>query len=257
MKKNTETAAAVTEPAAETSPADSAGEPQNAAKSEDTPDGSAEPTKESGEVSKGNAAAGPESGKDAGAAGRPERRRTSASSEGTRNGKTAGGPRRGRLKERTAKERAVKEKEEKALPEETAPDSAETAETAAEIPQEKASAEPAAAQETPAAAEVPEAAVRGHSWPHTLLYRDAPISVPPVSPSECCLHPFSYCLHSPVNLFHSATSSDFPVISAGCSIPISSIRVGMISASTPFSLSLYFGSAFTRMKGTGLVVWAV
>ncbi len=158
VKKNTETAAAVTEPAAETSPADSAGEPQNAAKSEDTPDGSAEPTKESGEVSKGNAAAGPESGKDAGAAGRPERRRTSASSEGTRNGKTAGGPRRGRLKERTAKERAVKEKEEKALPEETAPDSAETAETAAEIPQEKASAEPAAAQETPAAAEVPEAA---------------------------------------------------------------------------------------------------
>ena len=31
----------------------------------------------------------------------------------------------------------------------------------------------------------------------------------------------------------------------------------MISARQPFSLNLYAGSAFTRMKGTGLVVCAV
>ena len=50
---------------------------------------------------------------------------------------------------------------------------------------------------------------------------------------------------------------DFPVISAGCSIPITLIRVGTISARHPPSRSVYFGSAFTRINGTGLVVWAV
>ena len=34
------------------------------------------------------------------------------------------------------------------------------------------------------------------------------------------------------------TNKDFPVISAGCSIPINSMSVGMISAKHPFSLNL-------------------
>ena len=45
-----------------------------------------------------------------------------------------------------------------------------------------------------------------------------------------------------------------PVMSAGCSIPISWISVGMMSARHPFSLKVYFGSAFTRINGTGFVV---
>ena len=52
-------------------------------------------------------------------------------------------------------------------------------------------------------------------------------------------------------------NKDFPVISFGCSIPISSINVGAISARHPPSLKPYAGSAFTRMNGTGLVVCAV
>ena len=40
------------------------------------------------------------------------------------------------------------------------------------------------------------------------------------------------------------------IISFGCSMPISSIRVGMMSARRPPSRSLYCGSAFTRMNGT-------
>lgn len=56
---------------------------------------------------------------------------------------------------------------------------------------------------------------------------------------------------------HAFTNRDLPVISLGCSNPISSIRVGAISARQPPSLSLYPGSAFTRIKGTGFVVWAV
>ena len=58
-------------------------------------------------------------------------------------------------------------------------------------------------------------------------------------------------------LYYFSTRSDFPVISAGCSIPISWISVGTISARHPFSRSVYFGSAFTRMNGTGFVVCAV
>ena len=50
------------------------------------------------------------------------------------------------------------------------------------------------------------------------------------------------------------TNNDFPVISAGCCIPISSISVGAMSARHPPSRSLYAGSAFTRMNGTGFVV---
>ena len=46
----------------------------------------------------------------------------------------------------------------------------------------------------------------------------------------------------------------FPVISFGCSIPISSISVGAISAKQPPSRKVYSGSAFTRMNGTGFVV---
>ena len=53
------------------------------------------------------------------------------------------------------------------------------------------------------------------------------------------------------------TNKDFPVISFGCYIPIKSIKVGTMSHSAPPSLSPWEGSAFTRMKGTGLVVWAV
>lgn len=58
-------------------------------------------------------------------------------------------------------------------------------------------------------------------------------------------------------LFYFLTSSDFPVISAGCSIPINSIIVGMISARQPSSRSPYAGSALIRINGTGLVVCAV
>ena len=61
----------------------------------------------------------------------------------------------------------------------------------------------------------------------------------------------------PVSHLDYFTSRDFPVISLGCSIPISSMRVGAISARQPPSLSFQDGSAFTRIKGTWLVVWAV
>lgn len=53
------------------------------------------------------------------------------------------------------------------------------------------------------------------------------------------------------------TNNDFPVISFGCSMPINSINVGAISARQPPSRSLKDGSAFTKMNGTGFVVWAV
>ncbi len=59
------------------------------------------------------------------------------------------------------------------------------------------------------------------------------------------------------NLLSYFTNKDFPVISFGCSIPISSIRVGTISHNAPPSRSLYCGSAFTRINGTGFVVCAV
>ena len=53
------------------------------------------------------------------------------------------------------------------------------------------------------------------------------------------------------------TSRDFPVISFGCSIPMSSMSVGAISARQPPSLRPYSAPAFTRINGTGFVVWAV
>ena len=59
------------------------------------------------------------------------------------------------------------------------------------------------------------------------------------------------------NLLSYFTNKDFPLISFGCSIPISSISVGTISHKAPPSRSLYCGSAFTRINGTGFVVWAV
>ena len=42
----------------------------------------------------------------------------------------------------------------------------------------------------------------------------------------------------PMELYHFLTISDFPVISAGCSMPITSISVGTMSARTPPSLSV-------------------
>ena len=57
--------------------------------------------------------------------------------------------------------------------------------------------------------------------------------------------------------YYFLTIRDLPVISSGCFIPIHSISVGTISARHPPSLSVYEGSAFTRMNGTGLVVCAV
>ena len=41
-----------------------------------------------------------------------------------------------------------------------------------------------------------------------------------------------------ISLFYFLISKDFPVISAGCSIPISSIIVGMISARHPSSFKV-------------------
>ena len=60
-----------------------------------------------------------------------------------------------------------------------------------------------------------------------------------------------------IYLIYFSTRRDSPVISFGCSMPISWIRVGMMSARHPFSRSVYFGSAFTRINGTGFVVCAV
>ena len=68
---------------------------------------------------------------------------------------------------------------------------------------------------------------------------------------------------SPIASFHIILLSyflinkDFPVISAGCSIPINSIIVGMISARHPSSFNPYAGSALIKINGTGLVVCAV
>ena len=54
------------------------------------------------------------------------------------------------------------------------------------------------------------------------------------------------------------TSSDFPVISFGCSRPISSMRVGAISARQPPSLNLQDGSApRMRMDFTEMLVRVV
>ncbi|MBQ6377082.1 MAG: transcription termination factor Rho [Lachnospiraceae bacterium] len=105
------------------------------------------------EVSRDGDFAAPESGKSAGAAGRPDRRWTSSSSEGTRSGKTAGGTRRGRLKER-----GVKEKEGKTSAEEAAPEIAEAVSPAEEVIPERAAAEAPVTEETQAAAEMPETA---------------------------------------------------------------------------------------------------
>ena len=58
-------------------------------------------------------------------------------------------------------------------------------------------------------------------------------------------------------IFYFSTKRLFPVIASGFFIPISSISVGTISQSLPPSASLYLGSAFTSMKGTGFVVCAV
>lgn len=77
------------------------------------------------------------------------------------------------------------------------------------------------------------------------------LTVFPSASSAAIPQRFNTFSNSPYSHF---TSKLFPVISLGCSIPISSIKVGMISARQPPSLSLYAGSAFTRMKGTGLVV---
>ena len=57
--------------------------------------------------------------------------------------------------------------------------------------------------------------------------------------------------------FYYFTNNDAPDISFGCSIPINSINVGAISAKHPPSRSLYEGSAFTKINGTGFVVCAV
>ena len=68
-----------------------------------------------------------------------------------------------------------------------------------------------------------------------------------------------YFLHDliAVKFSYFLTNRDLPVISFGCSIPISSIRVGAISARQPPSLRPYPSPAFTRINGTGFVVWAV
>ena len=66
--------------------------------------------------------------------------------------------------------------------------------------------------------------------------------------------PNSYPGSASVNYFYFSIRRDSPVISAGFSIPISSIRVGIISARQPPSFRVYFGSAFTRINGTGFVV---
>ena len=90
-----------------------------------------------------------------------------------------------------------------------------------------------------------------------------------------CLSSFSYSTASVISVFvvptknpwspklqgfHNIsyfTNKDVPDISFGCSIPINSINVGAISAKHPPSLSVYAGSAFTKINGTGFVVCAV
>ena len=72
----------------------------------------------------------------------------------------------------------------------------------------------------------------------TLHYCNAPSLATLIAALQILRKHHKICGTMPGKLRGYFTNKDFPVISAGCSIPINSMSVGMISAKHPFSLNL-------------------